>query len=30
MKKIAIIERLENNRKKKPFNIMYYLDSSKR
>ena len=30
MKKIAIIERLENNGKKKPFNIVYYLDSSYR
>lgn len=30
MKKIAIIERLENNGKKKLFNIVYYLDSSKR
>ena len=30
MKKIAIIERLENNGKRKPFNIVYYLDSSYR
>ena len=30
MKKIAIIERLENSGKDKPFNIVYYLDSSYR
>lgn len=30
MKKIAIIERLENNGKQEPFNIVYYLDSSYR
>lgn len=30
MKRIAIIERLENSGKDKPFNIVYYLDSSYR
>ena len=30
MKKIAIIERLENSGKDKPFNTVYYLDSSYR